>query len=82
MGEEEARALGINVGVMQNADHFSAPVISASPSPCGLWAGSVWSFQVGAAGGRILGVAAVAGMLGATYLLGVDDLSVNASLSS
>lgn len=79
MGEEEARALGINVVVVQMTIIFSATLISSLTVSLGGivgWVGLViphiGRMLVGPDNRVLLPVAA---MLGATYLLGVDDLS-------
>jgi len=79
MGEEEARALGINVGVMQTTIILSATLISSLTVSLGGIVGWV-GLVIPHVGRMLVGpdnrvLLPVAGMLGATYLLGVDDLS-------
>ncbi len=79
MGEEEARSLGINVGVMRTTIILSATLISCLTVSLGGIVGWV-GLVIPHVGRMLVGpdnrvLLPVAGMLGATYLLGVDDLS-------
>ena len=79
MGDEEARALGINVGAMRMTFILCATLISALTVSLGGIVGWV-GLVIPHVGRMLVGpdnrvLLPVAGMLGATYLLGVDDLS-------
>lgn len=79
MGDEEARSLGINVGAMRMTFILCATLISALTVSLGGIVGWV-GLVIPHVGRMLVGpdnrvLLPVAGMLGATYLLGVDDLS-------